>query len=472
MNTFWLIGVAVFISLSIIIDPIKAAPPLIYTGQLLDADRQPIQSPQNFRFSLWTSSNFVSLDTDENGLIDTGRPNYAAWQETHVVSPGQFGSFSVELGKSTPLPNFDMSTPLFLQIEVKPVAAINTEYQLLDPTKDNGNDSIDRNALGISPYASAAINAEQTFRETFVLDADATIENAGAGEIQLQFGNSLGVYLAYRPATSMFVFNDDVNIDGDLTVTGLINGIDFGTAFTTNHPQNTDSGTTQTTFEINSSGNSVIISSNGLTADRTVTFDDADTTVVGTDNTQTLTNKTIDGDNNSIQNLDYSAFKDRNKTILLSPEVENISIHEDGSDNAITLTMGYDEADNERYYTATSQSGSLQDIDLYIPFQIPDDFVGWQAAPIQVNIRTDSFDAAQNSVNISMEDSLKSEVALAGANDLLSTITGNSWRNYDITFAGTPTFIPGSGALIRVKLKSQNNNGATIGHIRLYYVGK
>ena len=40
------------------------------------------------------------------------------------------------------------------------------------------------------------------------------------------------------------------------------------------------------------------------TANRTITFPDASTTLVGTATTDTLTNKTIDGDNNTISNLD------------------------------------------------------------------------------------------------------------------------------------------------------------------------
>lgn len=59
------------------------------------------------------------------------------------------------------------------------------------------------------------------------------------------------------------------------------------------HTQNTDTGTTSTTFDINSGGSKLTLDSTGLTTNRTITFNDADTVVVGEANTQTLTNKTL-----------------------------------------------------------------------------------------------------------------------------------------------------------------------------------
>ena len=59
------------------------------------------------------------------------------------------------------------------------------------------------------------------------------------------------------------------------------------------HTQNTDTGTTSTTFDINNDGSGVILSASGQTSDHTFTFPD-DSGVVATDDAaQTLTNKTL-----------------------------------------------------------------------------------------------------------------------------------------------------------------------------------
>ena len=59
-------------------------------------------------------------------------------------------------------------------------------------------------------------------------------------------------------------------------------------------------GTTANAFE-------TTLSAGDPTADRTVTLPDATTTVVGTDTSQTLTNKTINGSNNTITNVAISS---------------------------------------------------------------------------------------------------------------------------------------------------------------------
>jgi len=55
----------------------------------------------------------------------------------------------------------------------------------------------------------------------------------------------------------------------------------------------TSTGTTSATFTVDSDSDAIILDTTGLTADRTVTFNDADTIVVGEANTQTLTAKTL-----------------------------------------------------------------------------------------------------------------------------------------------------------------------------------
>ncbi len=58
-------------------------------------------------------------------------------------------------------------------------------------------------------------------RDNFVIDADDTAQSA----ISLQFGKTLAKKLEYDIANGRFNFNDNVRIQGNLTVTGLMNGL-------------------------------------------------------------------------------------------------------------------------------------------------------------------------------------------------------------------------------------------------------
>lgn len=79
------------------------------------------------------------------------------------------------------------------------------------------------------------------------------------------------------------------------------------------------------------------------TTDRTITFPDADDTLVGKATTDTLTNKSIDGDNNTVTNLDNAAIK-------ASADIDPAKIAvEDGkiiignaSDEGVAVTMSGD----------------------------------------------------------------------------------------------------------------------------------
>ncbi len=441
---------------------------VLYEGRLLDSAGDPIVSSMTFRFSLWSSSDFTGADLTGAGAIEITAPSYSGWQEEHTFTPTSLGTFSRELGSVTPLPNVDFTIHKFLQVEIKNSGDADTDYQLMDPTGDDGGDADDRKTIGSIPYAIHAEDAHQTAQDAFLLDAD---DSAGSGDvIQLQFGDTLGKFLEYDITGGYFRFNDDVLISGDLTVTGLINGVDI-TSLPGGHTQNTDTGTDADTFEINDDGNGATLDTTGLTGDITVSFDDADTTVVGEDNTQTLTNKTIDGDDNTITDIDISSLKDRDKTILLAPEYNNITLHQDGSDNRASLYQGVDTVSDQQYYSLTSQEATLQDLDLHIIVPIPDDFVSFQATPLQIYVYTDTTDSSENQVDVFVDDSVGTAVALVGGADLTSALAG-IWTEYAITFGGVPTFTPGGFLTLQLKMQSHSSNVIRVGRTQLNYIGK
>jgi len=59
------------------------------------------------------------------------------------------------------------------------------------------------------------------------------------------------------------------------------------------HSQNTDTGTTSTTFDINSGGNKATLDSTGLTSNQVFTFPDGSGEIITDDETQPIANKTI-----------------------------------------------------------------------------------------------------------------------------------------------------------------------------------
>jgi hypothetical protein len=199
---------------------------LLYEGRLLNSLGAPISNPHSFRFSFWSSADFVPSDLDGASQIDILAPNFAGWQEVQLVSPNANGTFSVKLGEFFPLPLLDPNLHKFLQVEVKPFADPDTSYELLDPTGDNGLDLIDRKELSSVPYSKLGDFSIGTTNDSFILDFNNTIENIGSGEIKLIFGQSLGKFLSYDLDNSTFVFNDNLLIQGDLDLQGgaLISG--------------------------------------------------------------------------------------------------------------------------------------------------------------------------------------------------------------------------------------------------------
>lgn len=679
---------------------------IIYEGKLLDAASAPVTSEHSLRFSLWSSEDWQSGDAS-GGDINTSATNYGGWVEEHTVTPDSAGIFSIKLGSQTALPSISFTTHKFIQFEIKVSGAPNTSYELMDPTGDNGSDTVDRQTIGSLFYAKNTERLDDkeigtseddivllgsggtwsisqipggTDQDVFILDADDTISGAGTGSITLQFGSTLNKVLSYNIDDTRFELNDDLDIQGSLNISGAlqfsgssdgeityddtedtfdfdanriiniadpvnpqdvatkdyvdnatvasiwkdpvehtnqmvdggsgglraggkifvsdetlvnendtiaitynsgvtsftltakdspiaascefksgvaaVDNIDLATsilsaidncasaadfagqstsslsavfvihdaastigngtispsgsgfididmhegeayaAVVTNetrvcredqlvyiwdsttsawaqstHTQNTDTGTDQTSFAINSDGNQVLLDSTGLTADRTVTFDDADTVVVGEDNTQTLTNKTIDGDDNTLQDIAWSSLTTRNESLLLIPQYPGLSVEEDGSNNIATLKLDSDSINDHNFYVLSSAESSLNDLDIFVRVQLPDDFVSWQATPLQIYLKSDSTESTDNQIDVFVNDTSNNPVTLVGGSDLLSTIAG-VWFSKSITFSGSPVWTAGDFITIRLSMQSRSNNNIRIGEIKLNYIGK
>ncbi len=225
----------------------------VYNGRLLDGAGNAITTAHSIRFSYWKSTDFTATDITAGGAIDTAAATYAGWQEVHTVTPDSRGFFSVQLGSVTTFPSVASFTPaelqsLFLQVEVKASAAADTAYELLD--SDSSSATVDRSPVLSVPFALNADKLDRhdvgtgsgdiavlqsggllplstvpggTNRDAFVLDAD----DSASAAIDLQFGTTIAEKLTYDLANDRFTFTDDLRVEGDLTVTGLINGVDI-----------------------------------------------------------------------------------------------------------------------------------------------------------------------------------------------------------------------------------------------------
>ncbi|MCF7845090.1 MAG: hypothetical protein K9M03_04675 [Kiritimatiellales bacterium] len=240
---------AAFVVIPVAMAATTAPQKLVYNGHLLDSSGAAITTSHSVRFSFWTSADYVSTDVTATGSLNITAGTYADWNETFTVTPNSSGYFNVELGSSTSLPDFsamsdDTLKNLHLQVEVKAASSADTAYELLD--RDSSNDSLDRAPLLSVPFAlnsdlldghdtgtasgsipvlltggllDSAVIPGATDQDSFVIDSD---DSVISGNINLQFGQSLAKVLSYDVDSTYFNFNDDVYIQGNLTVTGAV----------------------------------------------------------------------------------------------------------------------------------------------------------------------------------------------------------------------------------------------------------
>lgn len=417
-------AVIVIFLLFFVLLPVKAAAPpgvttapytVSYSGRLTNSSGIAITTLTDLRFSIWNSNDFNTVtDLLPGGTINPAAPNYTGWTETHTVTPDSNGLFHVRLGSFTTLPNFTAGTDIYLQVEVKANPLPLTSFEVLDPDGNTANATdrypIDSSAFSINADTvdnyDAGNGANQlpvldgsgllpistipggTNSLNFTLDNSDIIPPGGPGSIKLVFGNTLNKFLEYDAAASWFNFNDDVNISGNLTVTGTINGTFIGPY---------------------------------------------------------------------------------NQSIAYEPEYNDSVIQPDGTGNKGKIETLFIDNDgipgnaNINYYVWSTTQLGLQDMDIVIRAKLPEGFVSWQAIPVTFNYRTLTALAADNQVDISIEDTAGNPVTLTGGSGLVS----NTFTTTNITFGGAPVWTAGQPITIKIKLTAKNSGAAYAGLLKL-----
>lgn len=481
----------------------------VYNGRLLDSSGTAITTAHSIRFSYWKSVDFLSSDLTGAGAIDTGASNYAGWQETHTVTPNAQGYFSVALGSVSALPNFGtMPTQtllsLYLQVDVKASASPDTSYELLDvdgtdatidrsgvlsvPFAEN-SDMIDQREIGTGSGNIAILGSGGTFpvatvpggtnASSFTLDADSTETSS----IALTFGATLQKKLTYDIVNTTFRFNDDVEVQGNLTVTGLINGVNITQLQSATGALKASSGgglnlnVSNGSYRLNGvltnyTGGMIVMPGS---ATKVVFFGSgglAYGTAFPTDESFIPVAQVTTSAGSILSILDRRALssddREQELSVTFAPGYEKATYVGDGGDNVGQLSLSNDAVTLKNFYLWTSTKSTLQDYDVIVKVPVPDTFVRWQnSTPISLQYRSTSASSATNKLDIQIYDTSGAAVTLT---EPVSSLANTSWTTSSIGFSGSPTWTPGQEFSIRLKMSAKDAAQMHLGSLKLSFV--
>jgi hypothetical protein len=328
---------------------------------------------------------------------------------------------------------------------------------------------------GLLPTSTIPAGTNQT---RFTIDADGST-SSGA----LLFGGNLAEYLRFNSATSRFEFSDDVLIGGDLTVNGLVNGVDITNLQSSTGALKVFSGGGLTikvsggSYRIDgratdyagasgvavsaSTTNYVFFNSGGLVVNTT----GFPTTVSHIRLAEVVTNG---GAVTLVRDRRQMMSDDRRHTVktVLHPEYPGASYVEDGTDNTGQLSIQKDGPTLNNYYQWTSSRTSLQDYQVSLRYTLPDDFVRFGSG-ISVTYRSTTGLAADNQLDIAAYDTAGNAITLVGtASDLANT----SWTTNLLGIGGSPTLTPGQEIVVVLTMSAKSDNQIHLGDIEIVTV--
>lgn len=344
--------------------------------------------------------------------------------------------------------------------------------------------------------------------ESFSVNVDGT-----AADSSLDF-NAGAANLLYSNGTDEFIFSDAVNVTGDLdttgniTVTGTVDGVDVSSIGAQAHDQNTDTGSSTNTFilDTDDTGGDIGIQF-GTTLTEVIGWEDASSRFSISDDLYVDGTLEVNGNIDFNQNLavemvldqgvafpgapiegqtfyrtdlnalyiydglSWVAFADASgsNSMFLSPNYPNVTFFGDGVDNTGQLTYYFDDINIENAYRWESTKNSIQDYDVKVRIQVPDNFSSWDAVnPIEFKYKTDTTLLADNQLDFTMLDTTDAAVTMSNNAVLVSAVADTWVESTDMTITGG-TWTPGSWFTITIKLTTKNTGGAEAGSLVLNY---
>ena len=480
----------------------------VYNGHLLGSTGAPITTAHTVRFSYWYSADYLTGDNTGTGAVNTGATNYGRWKEAHTVTPDAKGYFSVQLGSVNARADGSTDTPaqlqsLFLQVEVKPDGTPDSSYELLDV--NGSSTTVDRSPILSVPFAQNADMIDRhdvgtgsgsipllqsggllpvsavpggTNVDFFTIDSN----NSAPGNITLKFGNTLNKTLSYSQTNARFEFNDSVNIQGNLTVSGTINGVDITNITGTDQKLRASSGV-GLNLNVSAGGYRINGASTDYAGGNTTLANNTTSYVfLGSGGLKAYTSNfptdesyipvaqvtTAAGAITAINDKRIVSSDDREVAIkkAIQPGFSDATYQADASDNVGTLESTFDTINSKNFYKWTSTRPTLQDYDVILQVPLSAKFIRWKTGSLKINYRTTSSDANNNKLDISVFDTNGTPVSLTGtATGLVST----AWTSTTLDFAGSPTWTAGQTMVIKIKVYAKDAFQAHVGAVEMNY---
>jgi len=335
--------------------------------------------------------------------------------------------------------------------------------------------SLDALDIQLSNANDNVANLGGTNANAFILDQDDT-----GGNVVLQFGTTLNEQFYWDEVGSTFVLTDDLDITGNITLTGTVDGVDVAGLDTTvqGHLDGGANKHDATEIDVETAGNITtaanletnLASFDTAIGDRVYTNDnnisdgqvitgslDALDTAIG-DRTFTNENYVANGQTltEAINALDTALGTDSVRSEFVA--MNDLTVQEDGTNNTANLYNDSETGANpHQYYSLKTTQASLQDLTLKYKVKLPENFKNFSGLnDISFFYKNTGVDETDSAIDILVEDKDGDDAYLAADGQGLFSA---AWAEYSDEFDNVD-FNPVAGDYIYVTVKAYGSYAA------------